>query len=243
MKFFGGFSVGMNSDIKRNSIFAIIIFVLYLCQNVVRNLLVNMLAINEIIATAITVVVFGILAMLLVKRECYFKVINKDKFCLSYIVVVTLILCAINLFPFDVSIDISIISVIVQMLFVGLMEELIFRGCVYRICDIKFGSKKAIVAGSILFGLIHIINVLNDDILMVVLQMLYATSIGIVFSGLIYKKQGIHLCVLAHSIINITANLGATETAFKEIIFSAASVCLAIIMIVRLKWLEHEDTE
>ncbi len=223
----------MNSNIKRNSILAVILFLLYLGQNILRNMLVNMLAVNEFAATLITAVVFAASALLLTKKDDYFKGGNKDKFCITYIAIVTLILGLINLVPFDISIDISVLSVIVTMFFVSLMEELIFRGCVYKICEAKWGGRKAVILSSILFGFIHIINVLNDDIAVVALQIASATSIGVVFAILIYKKQGIYLSILAHAVINITANIGATETIYKEIIFSVICVIFAVIVVVK----------
>ena len=231
----------MSSTIKRNSVLAVILFIVYLSQNILRNIFVNMLAINELIATLITVMVFGALAIFLVKKDNYFKVRCTSKTCITYIIIVTLILSVINLFPFDLSIGITTLSVLFTMLFVGLMEELIFRGCIYKICDEKWGDPKAVILSSVLFGLIHIINVLNDDILMVVLQMVYATCIGIVYAMLMYKKQGIILCILAHAIINIAGNLGATETVCKEIIFTIICVVFAIIMIFRFDLLKKAN--
>lgn len=231
----------MSSTIKRNSVLAVILFIVYLSQNILRNIFVNMLAINELIATLITVMVFGALAIFLVKKDNYFKVRCTSKTCITYIIIVTLILSVINLFPFDLSIGITTLSVLFTMLFVGLIEELIFRGCIYKICDEKWGDQKAVILSSVLFGLIHIINVLNDDILMVVLQMVYATCIGIVYAMLMYKKQGIILCILAHAIINIAGNLGAIETVCKEIIFTIICVAFAIIMIFRFDLLKKAN--
>ena len=231
----------MSSTIKRNGVLAMILFIVYLSQNILRNIFVNMLAINELVATLITVMVFGALAIFLVKKDNYFKVRCTSKTCITYIIIVTLILSVINLFPFDLSIGITTLSVFFTMLFVGLMEELIFRGCIYKICDEKWGDQKAVILSSVLFGLIHIINVLNDDILMVVLQMVYATCIGIVYAMLMYKKQGIILCILAHAIVNIAGNLGATETVYKEIIFTIICVVFAIIMIFRFDLLKKAN--
>ena len=231
----------MSSTIKRNGVLAVILFIVYLSQNILRNIFVNMLAINELVATLITVMVFGALAIFLVKKDNYFKVRCTSKTCITYIIIVTLILSVINLFPFDLSIGITTLSVFFTMLFVGLMEELIFRGCIYKICDEKWGDQKAVILSSVLFGLIHIINVLNDDILMVVLQMVYATCIGIVYAMLMYKKQGIILCILAHAIVNIAGNLGATETVYKEIIFTIICVVFAIIMIFRFDLLKKAN--
>ncbi len=225
----------------KNGVLAVILFIVYLSQNILRNIFVNMLAINELVATLITVMVFGALAILLVKKDNYFKVRCTNKTCITYITVVTLILSVINLFPFDLSIGITTLSVFVTMFFVGLMEELIFRGCVYKICGEKWGDQKAVILSSVLFGFMHIINVLNDNILMVVLQMAYATCIGIVFAILMYKKQGIILSILAHAIINITGNLGATETVYKEIIFTIMCVAFAIIIIFRFDLLKKAN--
>ncbi len=69
-----------------------------------------------------------------------------------------MILSVINLFPFDLSIGITTLSVFVTMFFVGLMEELIFRGCVYKICDEKWGDQKAVILSSVLFGFMHILE-------------------------------------------------------------------------------------
>ena len=198
----------MSSTIKRNGVLAVILFIVYLSQNILRNILVNMLAINELVATLITVMFFGALAIFLVKKDNYFKVRYTSKTCITYIIIVTLILSVINLFPFDLSIGITTLSVFLTMLFVGLMEELIFRGCIYKICAEKWGALKAVVFSSVLFGFIHIINILQDDMVMVVLQIIYATCIGVVYAMVMYKEQGIILCILAHAIINIAGNLG-----------------------------------
>lgn len=225
----------MTNTIKRNSVLAVILFIVYLSQNILRNIFVNMFEINELVATLITVTIFSALALLLVKKDNYFKVVCKNKTCITYIIIFTLILIIINLFPFDLSIGITTLSIFVRMFFVGLMEELIFRGCVYKICDEKLGNQKAVILSSVLFGFIHIVNIFNDNILMVVLQITYATCIGIVFAMLMYKNQGIILSILIHTIINITGSLGATETVYKEIIFTIMCVVFAIIMIFRLE--------
>jgi len=223
----------MSSTIKRNGVLAVILFIVYLSQNILRNILVNMLAINELVATLITVMFFGALAIFLVKKDNYFKVRYTSKTCITYIIIVTLILSVINLFPFDLSIGITTLSVFLTMLFVGLMEELIFRGCIYKICAEKWGALKAVIFSSVLFGCIHIINILQDDMVMVVLQIIYATCIGVIYAMVMYKEQGIILCILAHAIINIAGNLGTTETVYKEIIFTIMCVVFAIIMIFR----------
>lgn len=231
----------MSSTIKRNGVLAVILFIVYLSQNILRNILVNMLAINELVATLITVMFFGALAIFLVKKDNYFKVRYTSKTCITYIIIVTLILSVINLFPFDLSIGITTLSVFLTMLFVGLMEELIFRGCIYKICAEKWGALKAVVFSSVLFGFIHIINILQDDMVMVVLQIIYATCIGVVYAMVMYKEQGIILCILAHAIINIAGNLGTTETVYKEIIFTIMCVVFAIIMIFRFDLLKKTN--
>ncbi len=221
----------MSNTIKHNIFLTMILFIMYFTQNILRNIFVNIFEINELVATFITVIIFSSVALLIIKKNNYYIVECKNKTCITYIIIFTLISSLINLFPFNLSLGIITLSVFARMFFVGLMEELIFRGCVYKIFFEKYGPQKAVIVSSVLFGLIHILNVMNDNILMVVLQIVYATCIGIVFAMLIYKNQGIILNIIAHTIINITGNLGTTETVYKEIIFTIMCVIFMIIMI------------
>lgn len=66
---------------------------------------------------------------------------------------------------------------IVSMLCVGFLEEIIFRGFLFRaLC--KENIKTAIVVSSVTFGIGHIVNLVNGaDLLPTLLQIVYATAV------------------------------------------------------------------
>lgn len=93
---------------------------------------------------------------------------------------------------------------VVRMLFVGFLEEVIFRGLLFRaIC------KKNVVEGfiitSLTFGTGHIVNLVNNsgqDITETLLQIAYACAIGFAFAAAAYFSGSIIPCITTHITIN-----------------------------------------
>ena len=88
------------------------------------------------------------------------------------------------------------------MLCVGFLEELIFRGFLFRaMC--KDNVKSAIIVSSITFGIGHIVNLLNGaELLSTLLQVCYAIAIGFLFTIIVYYGKSLIPCILCHSIVN-----------------------------------------
>ena len=78
-----------------------------------------------------------------------------------------------------------------------IVEELIFRGLVYRRMRKYFSNIPAVIMSSFLFGLIHF----NIS------QGVYAGLIGILLAYIYYKKENIFLCIGYHMGANATAIL------------------------------------
>ena len=112
---------------------------------------------------------------------------------------------------------------VVSMLCVGFIEEIIFRGFLFKaIC--KDNVKSAIAISSITFGIGHIVNLLNGaDVLPTMLQILYATAVGFAFTVLFYKSGSIIPCILTHSVVNATSVFGI-EGSMAMQVFSAAVI-------------------
>ncbi len=91
---------------------------------------------------------------------------------------------------------------ILSMLCVGFIEEVIFRGLLFKaIC--KSNVKRAILISSITFGIGHIVNLLNGaDVLPTLLQICYATAIGFLFTIIFYKGKSLLPCIVTHSVVN-----------------------------------------
>lgn len=91
---------------------------------------------------------------------------------------------------------------IVSMLCVGFLEEVIFRGFLFKaIC--RTNVKQAIIISSVTFGIGHIVNLLNGrDIPETLIQICYAVAIGFLFTIIFYKGKSLWPCIITHSVIN-----------------------------------------
>lgn len=96
----------------------------------------------------------------------------------------------------------EIIFHILTMLNVGFIEEIIFRGYLFKMME-KDNVKAAIAVSSITFGIGHIVNLFNGaELIPTLLQICYATSIGYLFVIIFQKSKSIVPCIIAHSVNN-----------------------------------------
>ena len=93
---------------------------------------------------------------------------------------------------------------VLSMFCVGFLEELIFRGLLFRAMA-KDGVKSAIIVSSVTFGIGHIVNLVNGsgaELLPNLLQVLYAVAIGFAFVMIYWKTKSLLPCIIVHSVFN-----------------------------------------
>ena len=96
----------------------------------------------------------------------------------------------------------QIIFHILTMLNIGFIEEIIFRGFLFKMMA-KDNVKLAIAVSSITFGIGHIVNLLNGaDLVPTLMQIGYATAIGYLFVVIFHKSKSLIPCIVAHSLNN-----------------------------------------
>ena len=96
----------------------------------------------------------------------------------------------------------EIIFHIVTMINVGFIEEIIFRGFLFKMMA-KDNVKMAIIVSSVTFGIGHIINLLHGALLVpTLLQICCAISIGYLFVIIFHKSKSLIPCILTHALIN-----------------------------------------
>jgi len=96
----------------------------------------------------------------------------------------------------------EILFYIITMCNVGFLEELIFRGFLFKMMA-KDNVKSAILVSSITFGIGHIVNLLNGaDLVPTLLQICYAMAIGYLFVIIFYRSNSLVPCIIAHSLNN-----------------------------------------
>ena len=111
------------------------------------------------------------------------------------------------------SVQVSVLEVvlyILSMLCVGFLEEMIFRGFLFRAMEPN-GIKSAIVVSSVTFGIGHIVNLINGsgaELFPNLLQVIYAMSAGFLFVMIFYKTKSLLPCIFTHGIFNTLSILG-----------------------------------
>ncbi len=123
---------------------------------------------------------------------------------------------------------------IASMLLVGFLEEVIFRGLLFK-AMLPGGIKSAFIVSSLTFGIGHIVNLLNGaEFLPTLLQVCYAVSIGFLFTLIFYKGKSLWPCILTHSIFNSLSAFSVEPDTTGRILTAAA---LCIIPIAYALWL------
>lgn len=91
---------------------------------------------------------------------------------------------------------------VLTMLNVGFIEEIIFRGFLFRMMA-KDNLRLAILVSSLTFGVGHIVNLFNGaELVPTLFQVAYATAIGYLFVVIFYKSTSLLPCIAAHSLNN-----------------------------------------
>jgi len=90
----------------------------------------------------------------------------------------------------------------VNMAAAGYVEEIIFRGFLFRAME-KDNLASAIIVSAVTFGAGHIVNLANTaDTLGVLLQVCYAIVIGFLYTVIVYKGGSLWPCVASHMFVN-----------------------------------------
>jgi membrane protease YdiL (CAAX protease family) len=101
------------------------------------------------------------------------------------------------------------------MICVGFLEEIIFRGFLFKGMA-KKNVKSAIIVSSITFGIGHIVNLLNGQpLLETLLQIIFALAVGFVLVTLFYKGKSLIPCIAFHSINNSLSAISNDEASLK----------------------------
>lgn len=128
----------------------------------------------------------------------------------------------------------EIIFHILTMINIGFLEEMIFRGFLFKMME-KDNVKSAIIVSSITFGIGHIVNLLNGaDLVPTLLQVCYAIAIGYMLVMIFYKSKSIIPCVIFHAVFNALNIFGTGESSIIGSIILIA-MCLAYTIYINKK--------
>ena len=123
---------------------------------------------------------------------------------------------------------------IVKMLCVGFLEELIFRGFLFKAMS-RDSIKWAVVVSSVTFGLGHIINLLNGSGMGVVenlVQIFFAVLIGFLYVIIFWHGGSLWPCVISHGVLNsLSAFAASGESMVRLVILCVLTVAYAVVLL------------
>ena len=91
------------------------------------------------------------------------------------------------------------------MINVGFIEEVIFRGFLFKMMA-KENVKRAMIVSALTFGIGHIVNILNGaEFVSIIMQVCYAVCLGYLFVVIFYKSKFLIPCIVIHGVINSLA--------------------------------------
>lgn len=101
---------------------------------------------------------------------------------------------------------------ILFMICVGFLEEIIFRGFLFKMMA-KDNVNTAMIVSSLTFGIGHIINLFNGaDLIPTLIQVCYAVAGGYLFVIIFQKGRSLWPCIIAHASINALSVFGVENT-------------------------------
>ena len=113
-----------------------------------------------------------------------------------------------------------------SMILVGFVEEMIFRGFLFRAMLEKDGPKPAVIVSALTFGIGHIVNLLAGlDIVKNLFMIVFAVAWGFVFTMVYYKCGSLLPCIIAHAAVDVISMLSA-ETEWGTWVYIGATVVI-----------------
>lgn len=133
---------------------------------------------------------------------------------------------------------------IISMCFVAFLEEIIFRGLLFKgMC--KENITSAIIVSSLTFGVGHVVNLLlGAPLLDTALQLVYASAVGFCYTVVFYVSGSILPCILSHAVVNSLSIFAVEPTAQMQVAIALVQTALGLgYGLVLLKKKKHQKIE
>ena len=116
---------------------------------------------------------------------------------------------------------------VISMLLVGFIEELIFRGFLFRALLDRNAAGVAVAISAVTFGIGHIVNLLaGQGDLETLLQVIFAVAWGFLFTLVFYRSGSLWICVAVHGLVDVFSKFAAPGG--KDYGYIAATVAVSI---------------
>lgn len=123
---------------------------------------------------------------------------------------------------------------VLSMLLVGYVEEMLFRGFLFKALIPKDGVKIAVIISAVTFGIGHIVNLLAGQAnLETVIQVFFAIAWGFIFTMVFYKSKSLLPCILVHGLVDAFSQFSANNIT-SAWIYMGATIVIATVYCIYL---------
>ena len=215
------------------TLFSIFVYyAFFILGNIISN---NIFGIEYVIVVPIQVILFGCVLLYLKRKNLlsYYGVssiskLNHKKLLFYVPFIIITCLNFMNGITID-KITLELFMAFIAMFFTGFFEELLFRSFLVRLLLHK-SKILAIVIPSLLFGIVHLFNLLGGaDIAQTLLQVCYASAFGFMCTAFFYKTDNIIPCMICHSLVDMVYVITPSDSVINDIIFSTIVILLGAI--------------
>ena len=224
---------------KSELTFSILCIVVYIVLMSVADSISSLIGVEKLITAPISVILLVILLIFINKQNLSTKygLIKGNYPKKTYLFFIPLIIMISVNFIGVVKLKYSILEsalYVISMLAVGFLEEVIFRGFLFKVLS-NNNLKVAVIVSSVTFGVGHIINLLSGaNLLSTLLQICYATAAGFLFTVIFIKSGSLIPCIIAHSVMNATSVFACQTSGVTEVI---TAICLIVINVAYAVWI------
>ena len=123
----------------------------------------------------------------------------------------------------------GLVCAMISFALVGLIEELLFRGFLFKAMLENGSTKTAIAISAITFGMGHIVNLLTGhELVETLVQVAFAVAIGFIFTMVYYKCNSLLPLIVTHSVIDVFS-VFAGDDATTGMLFVGITIAMAIL--------------
>ena len=122
----------------------------------------------------------------------------------------------------------------ISMILVGFVEEMIFRGFLFKAMLGNGKTVPAIVVSALTFGVGHIVNLFSGQASFeTVMQVVFAISWGFILTMVFYKSGNLIPCIIVHALIDVFSLYGR-DNELMDWIYIGATIVVSVLYCIYL---------
>ena len=120
---------------------------------------------------------------------------------------------------------------VLSMLLIGYIEEMLFRGFLFKALLPKDGVKLSVIISAVTFGIGHIVNLLAGQAnVETVIQVFFAIAWGFIFTMAFYRSGSLLPCIIVHGLVDALSTFSTyTGGNTMEWVYMGATIVVSII--------------